>query len=424
MSAPSRGNGAAAPEPEPAGGPVDPGVVARQPAVRVVVALLLAYLFVGGPLQLVNVSFGLAFGEVFLFALPALLLVRAANFAPAPFLRLGRPKAATLALAALVGAANFPLAGGLAALALRLWPRLAERFDQRAIFEGLTSSEMAMIAVSVVLVAPVCEEILFRGYVQRVLEARRPGAPAVIAAAGLFALMHLDPLRFVVFLELGCLMGFLALRTGSVWSSVAAHVANNLASTLAYLAFGRDGAEAAPAQLAEALALGAGATAVALALLVRHARTLPREEPIAAAEPGAPHPLSLRRIARPALGPAAAAAAALVLFGVVYRPAFAAAAADLRYPVDVDRRVAAQEDRRAIRRRLREIRRRADRGAMDAAAYAAMRRALGGPGPLTPADVERTMAAAVVPSPRTPSRVDAVRAPAPDLAPDGGTAAP
>jgi membrane protease YdiL (CAAX protease family) len=50
---------------------------------------------------------------------------------------------------------------------------------------------------------------------------------AVLMSAVLFAAMHADPYRFLFTLTIGLVLGVLRLRTGSLWSPVAAHVTLN-----------------------------------------------------------------------------------------------------------------------------------------------------------------------------------------------------
>src|SRR5262249_55491099 len=81
------------------------------------------------------------------------------------------------------------------------------------------------------LVPAVCEEILFRGFLQSGL-ARVVERPAGVAAASslVFALFHLDPWRFSGILGLGLFLAWLRLATGSLWAPMAAHAASNIFS--------------------------------------------------------------------------------------------------------------------------------------------------------------------------------------------------
>ena len=83
------------------------------------------------------------------------------------------------------------------------------------------------------LVTPISEELLFRGFVLRgLLRSIGPG-PAVAASALVFAVLHLEPGAMIPIFFTGIVLGWLFVRTGSLWPCVAAHAAQN---TLALLA--------------------------------------------------------------------------------------------------------------------------------------------------------------------------------------------
>jgi hypothetical protein len=137
-------------------------------------------------------------------------------------------------------------------------------FDVSRVFEGSASIRVA-VALVAGLVAPVCEEIAFRGYLQSALSTRLRPLAAIAASTLLFAAMHLDPVRFPALVAQGAVFGFLTWRAGSVWPAVAAHAANNglvSALVLAGVAAPEDAAELPEAALRVrgalvALALGA-----------------------------------------------------------------------------------------------------------------------------------------------------------------------
>lgn len=81
--------------------------------------------------------------------------------------------------------------------------------------------------VLLVIVAPLTEELLFRGIILRgFLNRFRPGS-AVVLTAFLFAAAHLNPWQFFSVLFLGCAFGWFYLRTGSVALCVLAHAFTN-----------------------------------------------------------------------------------------------------------------------------------------------------------------------------------------------------
>lgn len=76
------------------------------------------------------------------------------------------------------------------------------------------------------------EELFFRGFVLRAFASSWPKAIAVIASALLFGIMHIDPLQATGAGLIGLFLGFVVVRSGSVWTGVAAHGLNNLICAL------------------------------------------------------------------------------------------------------------------------------------------------------------------------------------------------
>jgi len=73
----------------------------------------------------------------------------------------------------------------------------------------------------------VVEEALFRGVILNGLRQRLSPAAAVLITALLFAALHMSPWRFVPQLALGCLLGWMTLRSGSCWPAAITHVVHN-----------------------------------------------------------------------------------------------------------------------------------------------------------------------------------------------------
>jgi uncharacterized protein len=72
-----------------------------------------------------------------------------------------------------------------------------------------------------------CEEVFFRGYMQRrLLQAWSPWA-AIPLTSLLFAVMHMMPIQVVFTFFLGLWLGLVAWRTGSIWPSMVCHAAWN-----------------------------------------------------------------------------------------------------------------------------------------------------------------------------------------------------
>lgn len=90
----------------------------------------------------------------------------------------------------------------------------------------------ALTAIGLAVVAPVAEELLFRGFVQRIFE-RNMGAPLAVTLAGaLFALAHFNAQILPGVLALGILYGALFHLTRSLWHPIIAHAVFNFVSFL------------------------------------------------------------------------------------------------------------------------------------------------------------------------------------------------
>lgn len=80
----------------------------------------------------------------------------------------------------------------------------------------------------VVIIAPLIEELVFRGFLQRILEYRiRDITRAVLYSALIFAFIHFNPWWIVQIYIIGVFMGYVAWRTNSIWTSFIIHAVNN-----------------------------------------------------------------------------------------------------------------------------------------------------------------------------------------------------
>jgi membrane protease YdiL (CAAX protease family) len=96
---------------------------------------------------------------------------------------------------------------------------------------------LVLLLVSVVFVAPVVEELLFRGALQRALLRRFTAPLAVFVAATVFAAVHVvgDPGSYPVvpgLMLLGLVSGYEAVRTGDLSRSILLHMGFNLISAV------------------------------------------------------------------------------------------------------------------------------------------------------------------------------------------------
>ena len=87
----------------------------------------------------------------------------------------------------------------------------------------------------VVIIAPVVEELIFRGVLQRIFtEWTKNIHWGILIAAILFSGMHMQFYGFVPRLILGVLFGYLFYWSRSIWVPITAHFVNNTAAVLVY----------------------------------------------------------------------------------------------------------------------------------------------------------------------------------------------
>lgn len=86
-----------------------------------------------------------------------------------------------------------------------------------------------------VIVAPVVEEVFFRGFVFAGLRQRYGWKKAALISSALFAVIHVTPTALIPVFILGCIFAYLYHRSNSIWPAVLMHVSTNaLALGLAY----------------------------------------------------------------------------------------------------------------------------------------------------------------------------------------------
>ena len=81
--------------------------------------------------------------------------------------------------------------------------------------------------MKVAVVAPIVEELIFRGMILQGFRKNYKGFTAVVMSALLFALFHLNPWQFPATFVLGLLLGWVLLRTNSIVLAILGHSVNN-----------------------------------------------------------------------------------------------------------------------------------------------------------------------------------------------------
>jgi len=138
---------------------------------------------------------------------------------------------------------------------------------------SVVSSTTLLSALSTVILAPLTEEVIFRGLILGRLARAMPGWLAVLLSALVFGLAHGQLVWIAYAFLLGVVFGFIRLRSGSIWPTLLLHILFNalgqLISTFPDTLLGT--------MLFQIILAGAGILFLFFCVLYRHTHPL-REE--------------------------------------------------------------------------------------------------------------------------------------------------
>jgi membrane protease YdiL (CAAX protease family) len=91
----------------------------------------------------------------------------------------------------------------------------------------------AQLVLGATVLAPVTEELLFRGVLLQALWRQwRLAWGAILASAGMFSLVHGQPQDLLPLVTLGTILGYVRVRSGSLWAPILLHVLFNARTML------------------------------------------------------------------------------------------------------------------------------------------------------------------------------------------------
>ncbi|HSX44444.1 MAG TPA: CPBP family intramembrane glutamic endopeptidase [Candidatus Saccharimonadales bacterium] len=126
-----------------------------------------------------------------------------------------------------------------------LQPHLNVDQQQDLGFNNPTHIQLPLVFVSLVLLPPIAEELLMRGFLYSGLKKGLPVIWAVLITSGLFGIAHLEPgsgepLLWVAAIDtfvLSLVLIYLREKTGSLWASIGLHMLKNLIAFLSLFVF-------------------------------------------------------------------------------------------------------------------------------------------------------------------------------------------
>ncbi len=118
------------------------------------------------------------------------------------------------------------------------WMKRQEDVFGQALLEVLGTENWGVLLVNLLIFAMIpafCEEVFFRGFLQKQLGRMMKPSWAIVTQALIFSFIHFQFYGFFARAFLGGILGYLVYRSGSLWTGIAGHFVFN--ATSIFLAF-------------------------------------------------------------------------------------------------------------------------------------------------------------------------------------------
>ena len=195
-----------------------------------------------------NLKLMQSIGVIFQFALPVLFCACLFSEKPFTFLDLQKTSAKNYFFASMFAFTALPAINFFAWVnaqmklpnflnKVEIWARAKEDELMRLTEQMLAVDTFGGLAINLVviaLLAAVCEELFFRGLLQKTLSERINKHAAIWVTAVIFSAIHVQFYGFLPRMLLGAAFGYMAVWGGSLWLPILAHFINNAAGVIAY----------------------------------------------------------------------------------------------------------------------------------------------------------------------------------------------
>jgi membrane protease YdiL (CAAX protease family) len=190
---------------------------------------ILLNLVLGSLVQSLHLIWGLIASEALLFLLPTIAFLRLRRIPLKEGLRLKPIRPLIGLLCILLGFTTYLFVVIIDAIMARLttipvMPVSAESVMPKGTLESIG------LFLAMAVAAPLCEEPLFRGVIQRAYEEHRATSSAIAIAALMFAFWHFQLSGLWGLLLVAFILGYVAWRSGSIYASILVHFGLNATS--------------------------------------------------------------------------------------------------------------------------------------------------------------------------------------------------
>jgi membrane protease YdiL (CAAX protease family) len=193
-------------------------------------------------------AFGIFFGGLVINGLSLGLLVLFLKRRSASLKTIGlnrKPKLLDIGYAGIMLIAYFAVYLIVITVVSKIIPSLNVNQEQQLGFEKVTNLQLPLVFISLVILPPLIEEIVMRGFLYSGLKNKLSYVPSVIITSGLFAIAHLQfgseaPLLWVAAIDtfvLSLFLIYLKERTNSLWSPIFLHGLKNLIAFMSIFVF-------------------------------------------------------------------------------------------------------------------------------------------------------------------------------------------
>jgi len=163
------------------------------------------------------------------FGITYLLVRRWHSSQPLRYLSYNTPAALDIVLAGLGAIAVVPIAELLDSWSSVLFPVLRQlRSGETTLLSAHAPARAAFVIFAVSITPAICEEAIFRGWLQRTIRRKASALVSILVTGVLFALFHMSPLSIVALAFVGFYLGYLFERSGTLFASMTAHCLYNL----------------------------------------------------------------------------------------------------------------------------------------------------------------------------------------------------
>lgn len=200
-----------------------------------------------------------AAGQVLLILAPALIITKLVYQDVTPIIRFKLPKFSEIGIFVLGLVILIPLLESYLGIQKYVFELLAaksgffesiknfldmvDKFVEQTYFDLINPNspfEVVLIILIVSVVPAICEEVFFRGFVQRSFEYKYKPFTASLITALFFGIYHFNPYGLVALIILGTYLGYSVYKSNSILVPVILHFINNFVAVNAFFIFGSE----------------------------------------------------------------------------------------------------------------------------------------------------------------------------------------